>query len=337
MNGRPRDRADPDRGEHDDDPPPLPGQRAQPEGPFLAPADDQVDEDREPERGGDPPGEAERDGDGGDEEVVPPHEHEQRRGDERDREGLGVRLEHDRGRRVEAPQARGDEGEPLALRLPGRVVGGAEQRVDEHDPDGTEDEVEDDPGDLEGHPRDHEALHEVGVERVERPRAVGDEAGVRVPREGHRVAVGDDAVVPDAVPEAHHVADRGVGVTDARGVLEPGGRHPDRDERDDARDGVDDEQGEHRPLQRPAGQLVPALRGEQPAQHRAPGGLGGRVGGGRELSPGHRSDSSRPRGTPRRPAAARRTPRRARSAATRRPAGPRAGRSRRPVRPAGRR
>ena len=155
--------------------------------------------------------------------------------------------------------------------------------------DATEDDVEHHPGDGERHPRHHEELHEVGVERVERPGAVRDATGVGVDRQRDGVALLRDPLVPDAVPQPEHVAEAGVVVAHAGRGLEPGGRDPEREQRHEAGGGIDGEDGAHRVVQGTRTEGVPALRGQQA---RARGLRRGPV------NQRHRSRSGRPRRGP---------------------------------------
>ena len=111
---------------------PAARERARPRGAVLAPAHGQVDQGGGAEGRGDAPGEAQRDGDERDQQVAAADQQEQGTRDERHGERLGVGLEHHGRRRVEAPQAGGDQGEALALRLPVGVHARAEDRPDEH-------------------------------------------------------------------------------------------------------------------------------------------------------------------------------------------------------------
>ena len=158
----------------------LAAQRRDPGGAVLPPADDEVHQGGGGQRRCHAAGEAERERDQADTGVVAAHQQQQGARHEDAGEGLRVGHHEHARRRVEAPERGGHEGEPFAGRLRRGVEGEAERLPHQQDRHAAEDEVQRHSSGGERKPREHERAHQQRETGVERPRAVGQPAGLGV-------------------------------------------------------------------------------------------------------------------------------------------------------------
>jgi hypothetical protein len=249
----------------------LSAQRFHPALPVLPPPQHEVRHDGRRHGGGHGPGEAEGDRQSRHRGIPALHEEQQRTRHEHAGQRLGVRHDEHPGGRVEAPQRRSDEGEPVARRLGRGVQGQVEAAPHEQDADPAEDEVERDGGAQERDAERHQPADEEREGGVERPRAVGQPAGLGVRGQGDGVALLGDPLVPDAVPATEDVREGRVDVADARGGLEPRGSHLHGHEHEHPAGGVEEQQEDdgapQRGLRHGAASRRGAQRGQAGAAH----------------------------------------------------------------------
>ena len=132
----------------------------------------------------------------------------------------------------------------------------AADRPDQNRPDRSQDEIQRHGRNGEVQPQGHQTAHDHREQREERPRAVGDLAGVPIARQRQRVTIHGDPAIPLGIPQPQDVADPGIEVTDPRGGLEPRRGHPHGEDREEPGRGIHNEDGADGVSQRPPEELV---------------------------------------------------------------------------------